>query len=65
MALKKRVHGILEVAAKGDHASRAFDIFIVSLIAQNIAALATFGKLSWDDETVRPGGPSCVDLLPF
>jgi len=39
MALQRRVHEILEVAAKGDRVSRAFDIFIVSLIALNIIAL--------------------------
>ena len=36
--LRKRVHEILEVAADGDTASRAFDLFIVSLIALNVVA---------------------------
>jgi len=39
MRLKKRFYEILEVAAPGDHASRGFDIFILSLIALNVLAL--------------------------
>ena len=44
--LKKRVYEIVEVAAPGDRLSRAFDIFILTLVALNIVALAV--------ETVRP-----------
>jgi len=40
------VHEILEVTAPGDRASRAFDLFILSLIALNVAALIL--------ETVQP-----------
>ena len=37
--LKRRVYEILEVAAPGDHVSRACDVFLVSLICANILAL--------------------------
>lgn len=37
--MRKRLYEILEVAAPGDRASRAFDIFILSLIALNVTAL--------------------------
>ena len=37
--MKKRVHEILEEAAPGDRASRAFDIFLISLITLNAVAL--------------------------
>ncbi len=46
MELKKRVYEILDVAAPGDHASRVFDIFILTLIAFNVVALIL--------ETVEP-----------
>ncbi len=46
MQLKKRVYEIVEVAAPGDRVSRVFDIFILSLIALNVVALAA--------ETVQP-----------
>ena len=37
--MKKRVHQILEEAVPGDRASRAFDIFLISLITLNAVAL--------------------------
>ena len=37
--VRRRIHEIVEVATPGDRASRAFDIFILSLIALNIAAM--------------------------
>ncbi len=37
--VKRRVYEILEVAAPGDHVSRACDVFLVSLICVNILAL--------------------------
>ena len=37
--MKKRLHEILEEAAPGDRASRAFDIFLISLITLNAVAL--------------------------
>jgi len=37
--VRRRTHEILEVAQPGDIASRAFDFFILSLIALNVAAL--------------------------
>jgi voltage-gated potassium channel len=46
MRLKKRVQEILDVAAADDIASRFFDVFLVALIAINVAALML--------ETVRP-----------
>lgn len=39
MPLKERTHQILEVARPGDRASRAFDLFILSLIAANVAVI--------------------------
>ncbi len=45
-AVRKRTWEILDVAKQGDRASRAFDIFILSLIALNVVALVL--------ETVRP-----------
>ena len=35
---KRRVHGILDLARVGDWASRAFDVFIITLILLNVAA---------------------------
>ena len=37
--LKQRVYEIVEVARPGDHASRAFDVFLISLITLNVLAL--------------------------
>jgi voltage-gated potassium channel len=37
--MRKRIHQILSPAAAGDTASRIFDIFILSLIAVNVAAI--------------------------
>ena len=37
--MKRRAYEILEVAAPGDRASRAFDVLIMSLIALNVVAL--------------------------
>lgn len=39
MSLKSRVWQILEVAQNGDRASRAFDVFIFTLIILNVAAM--------------------------
>ena len=44
--MKRRVHEILAVAAPGDRLSRAFDVFLVVLIASNVLALIL--------ETVEP-----------
>ena len=38
MKLKRRIYEILEVAEQGDRLSRAFDMFIISLIALNVLA---------------------------
>ena len=38
-AVKQRVYEIIEVAGPGDRASRAFDIFLITLIALNALAL--------------------------
>ena len=38
-SVKRRMHEILEIAEEGDRLSRAFDIFIVALIALNVIAL--------------------------
>jgi len=43
--IKKRTFAILERAAEGDRTSRAFDIFIVVLIALNVLAVI-FGTWS-------------------
>ncbi len=47
--MKKRIYEILEVAAPGDRASRAFDIFLMTLIILNVLAviLGTVAKLSF------------------
>lgn len=47
MISKRRIHEIVEVAAKGDRASRVFDLFILTLIALNVAAFVaeTVGAL--------------------
>ncbi len=39
MSVRKRVFEIVEIAKPGDHLSRAFDIFIITLIALNVVAL--------------------------
>jgi len=39
MSVRKRVFEIVEIARPGDHLSRAFDIFIITLIALNVVAL--------------------------
>ena len=39
MQWKKRIYENLEVAAPGDHSSKLFDIFILSMIASNAVAL--------------------------
>jgi voltage-gated potassium channel len=36
---RKRIHEILEVASAGDRPSRAFDVFIMSLISANVVAV--------------------------
>ena len=46
MSVKSRVHEIVEVAAPGDRASKAFDVVILVLIFANLAALIL--------ETVEP-----------
>ncbi len=48
MTIRKRVHEILEVAVAGDRASRAFDLFILLLIALNVLAstLATVPSIA-------------------
>jgi len=38
-AIRSRIHAILEVAEEGDRASRAFDLFIITLIVLNVLAL--------------------------
>jgi len=38
-SLARRIYEVLQVAKVGDRASRAFDIFIISLIALNVVAL--------------------------
>lgn len=38
-SLRRRVHELLELARPGDHASRAVDIFIVTLIALNVVVM--------------------------
>ena len=53
LKLKKRAYEILEVAHPGDRASRVFDIFILSLIAANVAALILESV-----ESIRSKGPS-------
>jgi voltage-gated potassium channel len=46
--IKRRTYEILEVATPGDKPSRIFDIFIITLIFLNVAAiiLGTIEKLS-------------------
>jgi voltage-gated potassium channel len=46
--MKKRIYEILEVAKRGDKASRAFDIFLITLISLNVLSviLGTVAKLS-------------------
>lgn len=39
MNVRKRVFEIVEIARPGDHLSKAFDIFIIALIALNVIAL--------------------------
>jgi len=39
MGIKERVHKVLEVAAPGDRLSKGFDVFILSLIVLNVAAI--------------------------
>ena len=55
MNIKRRVHEILEVAAPGDRASRAFDVFILSLIGLNVLALIL--------ETIEPIYTKCPRLF--
>jgi voltage-gated potassium channel len=50
--MKRRVYEVLAVAAPGDKLSRAFDVFLVGLIALNILAMVL--------ETVEP----CYKLAP-
>lgn len=50
--MKRRVYEVLAVAAPGDKLSRAFDVFLVALIALNILAMVL--------ETVEP----CYKLAP-
>jgi len=61
MKIKKRLYEILEVAKQGDRASRAFDIFIMSLIFLNVvafvietvpAARESAGQMFWWFEVV-------------
>jgi len=56
MGVRRRVWEIIEVAKAGDKASRAFDVFILSLIFLNVLAViigtvgsveARYGKLLW------------------
>jgi hypothetical protein len=51
-SMKRRVYEVLAVAAPGDKLSRAFDVFLVALIASNILAMVL--------ETVEP----CYKLAP-
>ncbi len=52
--MKKRIYEVLAVAAPGDRLSRAFDVFLVTLIALNVVAMI-FESL----ESVHRAAPSC------
>ncbi len=41
-ALKKRIYTILDLAEAGDWPSRAYDVFIVSLILSNVATVTSY-----------------------
>lgn len=55
LPVRRRIYEIVEVAALGDRASRVFDIFILSLIGLNVAALVL--------ETVDPVYQKCPALF--
>jgi voltage-gated potassium channel len=59
--MRKRVHQIIQPVQQGDRASRAFDIFILSLIALNVLAIilesvrdirAAWGRAFWLFEVI-------------
>ena len=56
-SLRHRIHELLEPAGTGDRASRAVDIFIVTLIALNVVALVL--------ETVEPVRRAFPALFPW
>ena len=56
--IKRRVYEVLELAAPGDHLSRACDIFLVTLICANILALI-LGSV----ETVKEVAPRAFSLF--
>jgi len=58
MDIRKRTYKVLEVAEKGDRVSRAFDVFIIGLIALNIVALVVESV-----EPVRALWPPLFDVF--
>lgn len=57
-SVKRRTHGLLEPAGAGDAASRAVDVFIMSLIGIHIAALVLESVASkWQPHAFNP--PPC------
>ena len=60
--MRKRVHEILEEAAPGDRASRAFDIFLISLITLNAVALIV-GTVEESPRTVSAGFSVVIEVV--